>query len=151
MNEPVHTSVPAVREYLTNAKKFGLHPLMHLFYFIHFGGAEVVGRWREEGKGQGLFGWQAAIPAALCARFINAESGKRLGAPMVRTGRGCHIRPLLPGAIHFYFYPADFYFHSLISTSTTSVYTHSNQVLPQCTAKFEPSSNNICGIRRGWL
>jgi hypothetical protein len=76
-----------------------------------------------EGKGRGLFGWQTAIPAALCARFINAKSGKRLGASMARAGRRCHIRPLLPGAIHFYFYPADFYFHSLTSTSTTSVHT----------------------------
>jgi hypothetical protein len=28
---------------------------------------------------------------------------------------------------------------------------YSNQVLPQCTAKSEPSSNNIRGIRRGSL
>jgi hypothetical protein len=31
MNEPVHTSVPAVREYLINAKKCCLHALMHLY------------------------------------------------------------------------------------------------------------------------
>jgi hypothetical protein len=94
-----------------------------------------VERWWEEGKGRGLFGWQAAIPAALCARLTNAESGKRLGASMARAGRGCHIRPLLPGEIYFYFYPADFYFHSL--TSTTSVYT------PFLQSNLLRSSSNI--------
>jgi hypothetical protein len=86
------------------------------FYFIHLGGAEVAGRWWEEGKERGLFGWQAAIPVALCARFINAESGKQRVNGARRTWMShqapstrCNPLLLLPGGLllpltHFYFY-----------------------------------------------